>query len=252
MQNLVLILVLSGVVGFCQPAVAATARVAVASNFLAPARALAAEFTRLYGDTVALSAGSTGMLYTQIINGAPFDILLAANVDEPRRLEQQGLGVAGTRFTYAIGTLVLWTTTHARDLDGDGAEILRARRGLTLAIANPKTAPYGAAAHAVLRALGINSTQWRIIQGENISQTYQYVATGNAQFGFVALAQLREAGIRDGYWRVPSDLYPPLRQQAILLKRAEKNSVARHWLEFLRTPEVRKKISENYGYSSEE
>ncbi|MDH4275110.1 MAG: molybdate ABC transporter substrate-binding protein, partial [Gammaproteobacteria bacterium] len=141
---------------------------------------------------------------------------------------------------------------NPRTFDGDGAKVLRTARGLRLAMANPKIAPYGAAGLASLQPLGVDLGHWTILQGENIAQAYQYVATGNAHYGFVALAQLREAGVRDGYWRVPTESYPPIRQQAVLLKRAEKNRAARRWLAFLRTPEVRKKLADVYGYGNEE
>lgn len=230
---------------------AGSARIAVASNFLGPARALAAEFKRGGGEDVDFSAGSTGMLYTQILNGAPFDAFLAANAEEPQRLEQQGLSVAGSRFTYATGVLALWAASPG-DLSGDGAVLLRTKQGASLAIANPKTAPYGAAAMATLQTLVVDRSHWRIIQGENISQAYQFVATGNAQFGFVALSQLREAGVKSGYWQVPGNLYPVIRQQALLLKHGERNAAAQHWLKFLHSPEARKIMREIYGYGEED
>ncbi|WP_242521758.1 molybdate ABC transporter substrate-binding protein [Motiliproteus sp. SC1-56] len=219
---------------------AAETRVAVASNFTTTAKALAADFERRTGHRVRISFGSTGKLYTQIYNGAPFDVFLAADAARPARAEREGLAVPGTRFTYARGKLALWST--------DDAPEQRLRQGAyqRLAIANPKTAPYGAAATRLLEQLGLAALRDRLVMGENIAQTYQFVATGNADLGLIAVSQLDRA--RPGHhWLVPESLYPPIPQQAVLLKQGERSRAARAFLDYLDQPPAQAIIA-GYGY----
>lgn len=223
--------------------------VAVAANFTAAMQRLAPEFGRATGYKLTASYGATGKLYAQIVNGAPFDALLSADDETPLRLEREGLGVAGTRFTYAIGRIVLWSSGAV--IVDDSGEVLKAGDFAHLAIANPKTAPYGAAAEQTLRRLGAwNRVAPRLVYGENISQTLQFVSSGNAQLGFVALAQVRALAElqRGSQWLVPAELHDPLRQDAILLKRAADNKGARAFLAFLRSPRA-KAVIEELGYS---
>ena len=233
-------------------AFAAEVRVAVASNFLLPLKALAQKFEKTSGDTLRISAGSTGKHYAQIVNGAPFDVFLAANEREPQRLEQAGLGVAGSRFTYALGRLVLWAP-ELKDDQPDMVAVLKAGDYRRIAVANPTAAPYGAAALEVLDKLGLKSQlQGKIIQGESIGQTYQYVASGAAEMGFVALAQLKGQGdfARGKHWLIDAGLHAPMRQQALLLKTAEYNPAAKRFLQFLQSERGRMAI-EQFGYGLE-
>ncbi|MGQ0654024.1 MAG: molybdate ABC transporter substrate-binding protein [Betaproteobacteria bacterium] len=219
--------------------------VAVAANFAAPLQALGEAFTRQSGHRVQASAGSTGKFYAQIRNGAPFDVLLSADDETPRRLEEEKAAVAGTRFTYALGRLVLWSAVES--LVDDRGEVLRTARFRKLAVANPRLAPYGAAAQQAMTKLGVwGALQGRLVQGENIAQTFQFVASGNADLGFVALAQL--AGERKGSrWLVPAELHAPIRQDAVLLARAASNQAARALLDYLRGAAARERIRA-YGY----
>jgi molybdate transport system substrate-binding protein len=224
---------------------AGTAGVAVAANFAAPAKRLAEQFERRTGHRLRLSAGSTGKLYAQVRGGAPFDALLAADRETPARLERERLAVAGSRFTYAIGALALWS---AQPGFVDGAGVLRRGAFRHLAIANPKLAPYGAAARQAMEELGVwDALKDRVVQGENIAQTFQFVASGNAELGFVALSQLRERGSAGSAWRVPSPLHAPLYQDAVLLARGADNAAARQFLEFLHGAQARQLIVA-YGY----
>lgn len=225
-------------------------RVAVASNFSAPMQAIAAQFERDTGHRVLLSLGSTGKFYAQIRNGAPFDVLLAADDKVPYRLESEQLGVAGSRFTYAIGTLVLWS--EQEDFVDDDGKVLSNAKFNHLALANPKTAPYGAAAMATLRKLGLDQALAdRFVQGENIAQTHQFVASGNAELGFVALSQVVDNGrISSGSaWVVPPRLHPPIRQDALLLAHGADSDAARQLMDYLRT-EPATTVIKAYGYKS--
>lgn len=236
--------------GLLANAAAATdVRIAVASNFAAPMRAIAAQFERDTGHRLMFTLGATGKLYAQIINGAPYEVLLAADTSTPLKLEQQGIGVPGTRFTYAIGRLVLWSPTPDY-VDPQGA-ILRHGRFRHLAIANPRTAPYGAAALATLERLGLaEQLQERIVLGENIAQTQQFVASGNAELGFIALSQHDKdgAGIGGSSWTVPTDYYPPIRQDALLLVHGQNNPAAIALLDYLKGTKAATLI-EPYGYA---
>jgi molybdate transport system substrate-binding protein len=220
--------------------------VAVAANFKATLEEVGAAFTRATGHTVLASSGSTGKLYAQITQGAPFAVLLAADRARPARLEQEGRTAAGSRFTYAVGRLVLWSPDPGR-VDAEGA-VLRDPALERLAIANPRTAPYGAAAQEVLEGLGLwDALRPRLVRGENIGQAFQFVASGNAPQGFVALAQVRAGGQPGSQWLVPQALHAPIEQQAVLLKAGENNAAARAFLDYLRGPEA-VAIIERYGY----
>jgi molybdate transport system substrate-binding protein len=229
-------------------AVAAAAEVmaAVAANFTAPMREIAAGFERATGHTVLASYGSTGTLYAQILNGAPFDVFLAADQERPRLLASDGR--ASEPFTYAVGTLVLWSADP--DLVDAAGEVLRQGAFRRIAIANPKTAPYGAAAVQLLEALGVRQQlQDRVVQGESVTQAYQFVATGNAELGFVALSQVVLAP-GGSSWPPPRELYDPIRQDAALLERGEGNPAAAALLQYLKSPEARAVIR-RYGYDLE-
>ncbi|MBW4934647.1 molybdate ABC transporter substrate-binding protein [Marinobacter sp. F4206] len=233
----------------CGPALAADVRLAVAANFTDTGDELIAAFAEATGLQASASYGSTGKLYAQILHGAPFDVFLAADRRRPELLEDNGHGVKGTRFTYAQGRLVLWSpqpglleTPETWLASGDFTR---------LAIANPKTAPYGQAAREVLSRLALwNPLQQRLVRGDSIAQTFQFVATANAQAGFVALSQIRAWNDRNGsLWLIPPAHYSPINQQAILLTQGEHNTAARQWLDFLRS-ETARNIIERYGYDT--
>jgi len=215
-----------------KPTYAEKTIIAVAANFTAPAKKIASAFHQKTGKTVVLSFGSTGKLYAQIIHGAPFSALLAADEKRPELLEKSGLG--HSRFTYVQGRLVLLGSK----------EKLMAGTFNRLAIANPKTAPYGLAARQVLKKMQLyEAVRKKLIFGENIAQTFQFVMTGNAELGFVAASSAKGKG-----WRVPSHMHAPLNQQAILLKKAYENETAISFLSFLKSKEATS-ILINYGYS---
>ena len=225
---------------------AGQAHIAVASNFAAPMKKLAAQFEQATGHTLTLSSGATGKFYAQIKNGAPFDVLLAADDDTPARLMREGEAVQTQ--LYAIGRLALWSE-RAGFIDGNDA-VLRQNRFQRLAIANPKLAPYGRAAMEVLAKLKLtDSVQDKLVTGENIAQTYQFVASGNAELGFVALSQVMQDGklTSGSVWVVPSTLHSPIRQDAALLKRGETNAAARALLDYLKTPAAQTTIR-SFGY----
>lgn len=222
---------------------------AVAANFTSTITRLAPDFEHTTGHKLVVSVGATGKLYAQIANAAPFDVLLSADDETPRRMETEGLAVPGTRFTYAIGRLVLWSPQPGI-VDSRG-DILRTGDMARLAIANPKTAPYGAAAVQTMKKLGAwERLSQRLVYGENIAQTLQFVSSGNATAGFVALAQVRAlpASQAGSLWIVPVELHEPLRQDAVLLKRAAGNTAARAFLEYLRSTRA-KIIIEELGYT---
>jgi molybdate transport system substrate-binding protein len=228
---------------------ASEVRVAVASNFTAPMKVLAREFEQATGHKTALSFGATGQFYAQIKNGAPFDVLLSADDTTPARLAQEGLAQAESRFTYAIGRLVLWS--RRPDLVDREGTVLRTSRFQRLAIANPKLAPYGAAAMEVLNSMGLAVTLApKIVEGANISQAYQFVASENAELGFVALSQVLEHGkMREGSgWVVPSNLHAPIQQDAILLSRGQDQEAAKALMNFLRSERAREVIT-SFGYA---
>lgn len=214
------------------PLAAAEANVAVAANFTQVATDIAAAFEQQTGDHVNLSFGATGTLYTQISQGAPFDVLLSADDKRTRSAIKEGFGVAGTEFTYAVGKVVLYSP--AIDVT-DGAAVLQAGAFQHLAVANPKTAPYGTAAMAALDTLGLATVVApKIVTGENITQTLQFVASGNAELGFVALSQVIGKPASQ-VWMVPDTDYPPVRQNAVLLSHGSANQAARDFLDFVRS-----------------
>jgi len=223
-------------------------QVAVAANFTAPMKAIAAEFEKATGHKAQLSFGATGKFYAQIRNGAPFQVFLSADDETPAKLEQEGLAVQGSRFTYAVGTLALWSA-RPDFVDAKG-EVLSRGSFAHLAVANPKLAPYGAAAMETLDKLGLTSKlQAKFVQGENIAQTYQFVMSGNAELGFVALSQIMKDGrIGSGSaWIVPAEMHRPIRQDAVILAPGRDNAAANALLRFLRTRAVLA-IIKSYGY----
>jgi molybdate transport system substrate-binding protein len=223
-------------------------QVAVAANFTAPMQQIAAQFEKDSGHKAVLSFGATGKFYAQIVNGAPFEILLAADDETPARLEKDGQGLPASRFTYAIGKLVLWSADPAL-VDGKG-EVLKTGNFKHLAITNPKTAPYGAAAVETLTKLGLlASLQPRFVQSENISQTQQFIVTGNAELGFIALSQvLKDGRISAGSaWTVPANLYEPIRQDALLLAKGKGKPAAAALLAYLKGDKA-KAIIKTFGY----
>jgi molybdate transport system substrate-binding protein len=227
---------------------AAEVQVAVAANFTAPMQRIAADFEQATGHQAKLAFGSTGKFYAQIRNGAPFDVLLAADDETPARLEREGVAVAGSRFTYSIGRLALWSARPGY-VDGEGA-VLKQGAFRHLAIANPKLAPYGAAAVETLGNLGLLAAlQPKFVQGENIAQAFQFVSTGNAELGFVALSQVVEGGKlkRGSAWLVPPGLHAPIRQDAVILSRGRDNPAALALMKYLKQDEARA-IIKAYGY----
>jgi len=226
-------------------AVAGETKVAVAANFTEAAKAIAAGFQARTGHEAILSFGSSGQFYTQIANGAPYEVFLSADVERPQRAEAEGLAVPGSRFTYATGRLVLWSKTPGL-VDGKGA-VLSKGKFEKLAIADPKAAPYGQAAVETLTRLKLyDALKPKIVTGASISQTYQYVQTGAAELGFVALSQVmgEQGGSR---WLVPAADHSPIEQQAVLLKTGADNAAAKAFLKFLKSGEA-KAIIKRYGY----
>ncbi|HKJ88260.1 MAG TPA: molybdate ABC transporter substrate-binding protein, partial [Gammaproteobacteria bacterium] len=224
-------------------------RIAVASNFTAAVQALKSRFESASGDKVRISTGSTGTLYAQIRHGAPFDAFLAADARRPRLLEQEDRTVPGSRFTYARGRIALWSPNPELVA---GQETLSAADFRHLAIANPRTAPYGLAAKQTLQSLGLwAKLQPRIVRGENIAQAHQYTASGTAELGFVALSQISGPNRPDSgsRWLVPADLYDPIRQQAVLLKGAKDMHAAKAFLRFLKGPEAAR-VMRSFGYGT--
>lgn len=227
---------------------AAEVSVAVAANFTAPMQKIATAFEQSTGHKAVPAFGSTGRFYAQVRNGAPFHVLLAADDETPARLEKEGLAVRGTRFTYATGRLVLWSA--APGTVQAGGEVLRKPGNGKVAIADPKLAPYGAAAMEVMKQLGLMpALQPRLVQGESIGQAYQFVATGNAPLGFVALSQVMSEGrVTSGSaWVVPANLHSPIRQDAVLLAAGQDNPAAAALMAFVRS-DAAKTIIRAHGY----
>lgn len=225
-----------------------TVSVAVAANFTAPMQKIAAEFAKDTGHKAELSFGATGKFYAQISQGAPFGILLSADDTIPARLAREGKAVADSRFTYAVGKLVLWSRQEDY-VDAQGA-VLKTGQFQHVAIANPKLAPYGLAAQQTLARLGLlEQIRPRFVQGENIGQTYQFAATGNAELGFVALSQVMEDGkIKSGSaWLVPPSMHASIRQDAIVLNPAKDNAAAKALMDYLKGDKARAIITA-YGY----
>lgn len=232
----------------CTVAQAGEVTVAVAANFAAPLARIADGFTAATGHTLKASAGPTGKFYTQIIQGAPFEVLVAADDETPKKLIAEGHAVAGSNFTYAVGVLVLWSAQPGF-VDDQGAVLASGRFG-KLAVANPKLAPYGVAGLEVIKARGLTEAITpRLVTAESIAQAYQFVATGNAELGFVALSQVAVPGkpVTGSYWRVPSHLHGTIRQDAVLLKTGEKSAAAAALLAYLKSPAA-KALIQAYGY----
>ncbi len=223
--------------------------VAVAANFTGPFARLGEAFTAATGHTLKVSSGATGKFYAQIVHGAPFEVLLAADDETPRKLVAEGHAIAGTGFTYALGRLALWSAKPGF-VDAQGA-VLGSDAVKHVAIANPKVAPYGAAAMEVIRARGLAGVLApKLVTGESIAQTFQFVATGNAEIGFVALSQVMAPGrpAAGSYWLVPAAMHAEIRQDAVLLKTGAKNPAAGALLEFLKSEPARAVIRE-HGYA---
>ena len=223
-------------------------QVAVAANFAAPIDEIGKAFNKATGHQLKVSTGASGKFYAQIKNGAPFQVFLSADEEKPAQLEKDGLAVQGTRFTYAIGKLVLWSANPALvDLKG---KVLESSQFHKIAVANPKTAPYGEAAIETLTALKVkNQLEPKFVMGENISQAYQFVASGNAEIGFIALSQITKGNkIRGGSaWVVPERLYSPIKQDAVLLVNGKDSMAARQLLTYLKS-EAALKVIRSYGY----
>ncbi|MFK8331813.1 molybdate ABC transporter substrate-binding protein [Pseudomonas sp. BJa5] len=223
-------------------------QVAVAANFTAPIQAIAKDFEKDTGHKLVAAYGATGQFYAQIKNGAPFEVFLAADDSTPAKLESEGDSVKGSRFTYAIGTLALWSAK-----DGyvdDKGEVLKHNAFKHLAIANPKAAPYGLAATQVLDKLKLtDATKAKIVEGQNITQAYQFVSTGNAELGFVALSQIYKDGkISQGSaWIVPASLHEPIKQDALILNKGKDNPAAKALVDYLKGPKAAAVIK-SYGY----
>lgn len=229
---------------FAGPARAADVNIAVAANFTDAAKEIGEAFAKKTGHKAVFSFGATGQLYTQITQDAPFTVFLSADDATPARAAKEGFAVPESVFTYAVGKLVLWGKTKevaARE------DVLKAGAFNKLSIANPKTAPYGAAAIETLTKLGVlDAVRPKIVEGQNITQAFQFVDTGNAELGFVALSQIVKT--TDGTrWEVPSDLYAPIRQDAVLLKKGASDEASRAFVEFLKGPEAAAVIK-SYGY----
>ncbi|CAK9889773.1 MULTISPECIES: molybdate ABC transporter substrate-binding protein [Pseudomonas] len=223
-------------------------QVAVAANFTAPIQAIAKDFEQDTGHKLVAAYGATGQFYAQIKNGAPFEVFLAADDSTPEKLEKEGDTVKGSRFTYAIGTLALWS---AKDdyVDGKG-DVLKKNQFKHLSIANPKAAPYGLAATQVLDKLKLTeATKAKIVEGQNITQAFQFVSTGNAELGFVALSQIYKDGkVSSGSaWIVPSNLHEPIKQDAVILNKGKDNAAAKALVEYLKGPKAAALIK-SYGY----
>ncbi|NBF15217.1 molybdate ABC transporter substrate-binding protein [Pseudomonas sp. Fl4BN2] len=223
-------------------------QVAVAANFTAPIQAIASDFEKDTGHKLIAAYGATGQFYTQIKNGAPFEVFLAADDSTPEKLEKEGDIVPGSRFTYAIGTLALWSAK-----DGyvdDAGKVLEKNQFKHLSIANPKAAPYGLAATQVLAKQGLtDKVKDKIVEGQNITQAYQFVSTGNAELGFVALSQIFKDGkvSHGSAWIIPESMHDPIKQDAVILKKGENNPAAKALTEYLKGPKA-EAIIKSYGY----
>lgn len=243
-------LVLAALVLAASLARAGEVQVAVAANFAVPLAKIGEGFSAATGHKLTASSGATGKFYTQIVSGAPFEVLIAADDETPKKLVAEGHAVGGTNFTYAIGRLVLWSP-QAGFVDAEGA-VLSSDRVRHVAIANPKVAPYGAAAVEVIKARGLSDALApKIVTAESIAQAYQFAFTGNAELGFVALSQVAVPGkpAAGSYWLVPSDLHGEIRQDAVLLKAGEKNPAAAALLAYLKGDAARAVIKDfGYGY----
>jgi len=231
-----------------QVAQAGEVRVAVAANFTAPMQEIAPLFEQASGHKVSLSFGSTGKFYAQIKQGAPYDVLVSADSKTPKKLDDDGLTVQGSRFVYALGKLVLWSAQPG--LVDDKGAVLRTGDYNKLAIGDPKLAVYGTAAQETMEELGVwKQVQGKLVRGENITQTYQFAASGNAQLGFIALSQITKGGkVSEGsWWIVPSHYYNPIEQSAVMLSSAKDAEATKAFLDFLKGPQAAAVIR-SYGY----
>lgn len=229
-------------------AVADEVQVAVAANFTAPIQAIAKDFEADTGHKLVAAFGSTGQIYTQIKNGAPYEVFLSADDTTPAKLEQEHEAVKGSRFTYAIGTLALWSA-KAGYIDANG-NALKANQYQHLAIANPKAAPYGLAATQTLAKLGMtDATKARIVEGQSITQAYQFVSTGNAELGFVALSQIFKDGklTSGSAWVVPAEFHDPIKQDAVILEKGKDSAAAKALMQYLKGPKAAA-IIKSFGY----
>jgi molybdate transport system substrate-binding protein len=227
---------------------AAEISVAVAANFSSVLKDIAVEFQKDTGHQLAITPGATGKFYAQISNGAPFDVFLSADDETPRKLAQEGKAIAASQFTYAIGRLALWSPSP--DLVDKSADILKTDKFKYIAIANAKVAPYGQAAVQTMQKLGVlTKIEPRIVQGESIAQTYQFVSTGNAQLGFVAVSQIVENGkIKTGSaWIVPEEMHEQLKQDAVVLQSCKHMTACQALMDYLKSEKV-KKMMASYGY----
>jgi molybdate transport system substrate-binding protein len=242
-----LALLLASLIGVASRARADEVSVAVAANFTAPMQKIAVEFEKDTGHKINAAFGSTGKFYAQIKNGAPFELLLAADDETPSRLVRENAAVAGTQFSYAFGKLVLWSAKP--DLVDASGEVLKRGTFEHIAMADPKLAPYGAAAMQAMRALGVyDALQPKLVTGESIAQSYQFVASGNAQLGFVALSQvLKDGSVEGSSWLVPARLYQPIRQDAVILEKGQGKPAAEALMKFLKDDKT-KAIIKSYGY----
>ena len=229
------------------PAHADEISVAVAANFTAPMKLIAAEFERDSGHKLVTSFGSTGKFYAQIKNGAPFEVLLTADDETPEKLMKEGAAVSGSAFTYAIGKLVLWSAKPGL-VDGAGA-VLKRGDFAHLSLAEPKLAPYGAAGVEAMKALRVyEAIQPKIVTAENITQAYQFISSGNAELGFVALSQVLKDGKIDGSsWLVPANLYSPIRQDAVILEKGRGKPAVDALMKYIRGDKA-KAIIKSFGY----
>lgn len=223
-------------------------QVAVAANFTAPIQTIAADFKKDTGHTLVAAYGATGQFYAQIKNGAPFEVFLSADDSTPQKLESEGDTVKGSRFTYAVGTLALWSAKEGYvDAKGD---VLQKNQYQHLSIANPKAAPYGLAATQVLAKLGLtDQVKSKLVEGQNITQAYQFVSTGNAELGFVALSQIYKDGkVSSGSaWIVPGQMHDPIKQDAVILNKGKDNPAAKALVDYLKGPKAAAVIK-SYGY----
>jgi molybdate transport system substrate-binding protein len=238
----------AALLGMAFAAHAGEVQVAVAANFAGPFEKLAADFTAATGHTVKTSSGATGKFYAQIQSGAPFEVLFSADSATPAKLVTEGKAVAGTQYTYALGKLVLWSAKPGY-VDKDG-KVLDGLKYAHIANCNPKTAPYGAAAVEVLDAKGLTAKLGdKLVVAENVAQAQQFVASGNAELGFVAFSQIAIPGkpIEGSYWLVPANLYKPIQQDVVLLKPGEANPAAKALLDYAKSA-AGKKVIEAYGY----
>ncbi|OEC48864.1 molybdate ABC transporter substrate-binding protein [Pseudomonas sp. ENNP23] len=229
-------------------ALAQDVQVAVAANFTAPIQAIAKDFQQDTGHKLVIATGATGQFYAQIHNGAPFEVFLSADDSTPAKLEQEGATVPGSRFTYAIGTLALWSAKPGY-VDAQG-EVLKKNDYQHLSIANPKAAPYGLAATQVLEKLGLTAQlKGRLVEGQNITQAHQFIATGNAELGFVALSQIYKDGRVTGgsAWIVPAALHDPIKQDAVILAKGKDNPAAQALVDYLKG-EKAAVVIKSYGY----